>query len=71
VTILPRSFRLAPSCSEIRPAPEARDSRIVALRTAIAEGRYRVDPVAVANKLLIATYSRTALLRTSLFDPLH
>ena len=67
VTIVARSTRPAHSCSEIRLARETcAASRIVALRAAIADGRYRVDPDVIAAKLLMTLH-----LYPQLPDPLH
>lgn len=55
VTHLARSVPLAPPCAEIRLARElCPESRILALRAAIAEGRYRIDSQAIALKLIAA-----------------
>jgi hypothetical protein len=53
VTLLARSNLPAPPCAEIRLARETcSESRIFALRAAIAEGRYRIDSQAIAAKLI-------------------
>jgi hypothetical protein len=55
VTSLARSNFFAPLCGDIRLAPgTCTESRLFALRTAIAEGRYRVDSQAVAARLIAA-----------------
>ncbi|MEO8186537.1 MAG: flagellar biosynthesis anti-sigma factor FlgM [Burkholderiaceae bacterium] len=55
MTFLARFNPLAPPCAEIRLGRElCPESRIVALRTAIAEGRYRIDSQAIAAKLIAA-----------------
>jgi anti-sigma28 factor (negative regulator of flagellin synthesis) len=55
VTLLARSNLSAQPCAEIRLARETcRESRILALRTAIAVGRYRIDSQAIAAKLIAA-----------------
>jgi anti-sigma28 factor (negative regulator of flagellin synthesis) len=55
VTLLARSNPLAPPCAEIRLARElCPESRILALRAAIAEGHYRIDSQAIALKLIAA-----------------
>lgn len=60
VTILARSNLPAPPCAEIRLAREpCSESRIIALRAAIAEGRYRIDAEAIAARLVATLDSRT------------
>ena len=55
VTFLARSNRPAPPCAEIRLAREiCPESRLLALRAAIAEGRYRIDSQVIAARLIAA-----------------
>lgn len=63
VTTLARTHLPPSSCAEIRLARKAcPESRIVALRTAIADGSYRIDPEAIATGLIAALDSRTCYL---------
>jgi len=53
VTFLARPSPPAPACAETRLAREiCSASRILALRAAIAEGRYLIDSQAIATKLI-------------------
>jgi hypothetical protein len=55
VTLLARSNLPAPLCAQTQLARgTSPESRILALRAAIAEGRYRIDPPAIAAKLIAA-----------------
>jgi hypothetical protein len=55
VTLLARSNLPALLCAEIRLARKScPESRIFALRAAIAEGRYRIDSQAIAARLIAA-----------------
>lgn len=55
MTLLARPNLSAQSCAEIRLAPGGcAEGRILALQTAIAEGRYRIDPQAIAARLIAA-----------------
>jgi len=55
VTRLARSHLPAPLCAQIQLARgTCPESRILALRAAIAEGRYRIDPQAIAARLIAA-----------------
>ena len=54
VTLLARSNLSAPPCAQTRLARgTGPESRILALRAAIAEGRYRIDPQAIAARLIV------------------
>ena len=55
VTLLARSNLPAPPGAQTRLARgTGPESRILALRAAIAEGRYRIDPQAIADRLIAA-----------------
>ena len=55
VTLLARSNLPAPPCAQTQLARgNGPESRILALRAAIAEGRYRIDPQAIADRLIAA-----------------
>jgi hypothetical protein len=55
VTLLARPTLPASPCAEIRLARETcPESRIFALRAAIAEGRYRIDSQTIAARLIAA-----------------
>lgn len=59
VTTLARSPLPPSSCADIRLARQAcPESRIIALRTAIGGGSYRIDPEAIATGLIAALTSR-------------
>ncbi len=61
VTTLARPQLPPSSCAEIRLARKAcPESRLIALRTAIADGNYRIDPEAIATGLIAALTSRTS-----------
>jgi anti-sigma28 factor (negative regulator of flagellin synthesis) len=45
----------APPCGDIRLAPgTCTETRLLDLRTAVAEGRYRIDSQAIAARLIAA-----------------
>jgi len=55
VTSLARSNFFAPPCGDIRLAPgTCTESRLLALRAAVAQGRYRIDSQAIAARLIAA-----------------
>jgi len=49
-----RSNLSAQACGDPRLAPGSCTERLLCLRAAVAEGRYRVDPQAIAAKLIAA-----------------
>lgn len=60
VTTLARPHLPPSSCAEIRLAREVcPESRIIALRTAIADGSYRIDSETIATRLIAALTLRT------------
>ena len=58
MTFLVRSNPSVQAGAEIRLGRKAcPESRLLALRTAIAEGRYRIDPTAIAARMIASAAS--------------
>ncbi|HVG05584.1 MAG TPA: flagellar biosynthesis anti-sigma factor FlgM [Burkholderiaceae bacterium] len=55
MTLLARSNISTPQSTEIRISHEIRpEVRVLALRAAVADGRYRIDSQALASKMIAA-----------------